>query len=193
MDQDLSRKERREDRALSRRLKAGNHRAWSQFYDQYAAPLFRFALKRSGGREDIAADIAQNVIVVAMERIATYKPRRGSLWAWLCGIAVNKVRESQRARTRDYKLQERIKIQPAVEHDRSDSEAADVLEALIPLNPRHQEVLSLKYMDGYKVREIAERLGLSEKSVESRLTRARDAFRKAHDTREKQAMEGEVK
>lgn len=184
MELELSREEYREDRALARGLKAGNRRAWSQFYDRYAAPLFRFVLGRVDGQADVAADVAHDVIVVAMERIATYDPRRGSLWAWICGIAVNKSRESLRTRTRDHKLQERIQSHPTLGPSQPGPEDADALVVLAPLNPRHQEVLSLKYVDGYGVREIAQQLGLSEKAVESRLTRAREAFRRVHDGRE---------
>jgi RNA polymerase sigma-70 factor, ECF subfamily len=190
LEEKLSPKEYREDRTLARGLKAGNRQAWSQFYGRYAASLFRFLVRRMDGHADVAADIAQDVIVVAMERIGTYDPRRGSLWAWLCGIAVNKSRESRRSRSRDYNLQERIKSQPAVEHCQPDLEAADGLDALVALNPRYQEVLRLKYVDGYTVREIAERLGQREKAIESRLTRARDAFRKAHEEPEPQPTGG---
>ena len=40
------------------------------------------------------------------------------------------------------------------------------------------EILRLKYMDGLSMREIAERLKITVKAVESRLARARKAFRK---------------
>jgi RNA polymerase sigma-70 factor, ECF subfamily len=38
-------------------------------------------------------------------------------------------------------------------------------------------ILEWKYMEGFSVDEIAERLGVSMTSVQSRLARARDAFR----------------
>lgn len=193
MEPEFSREEYREDSALARGLKIGNRHAWGQFYDQYAAALFRFVMTRQECHKDVAEDVAQDVIVVAMERIATYDPRRGSLWAWLCGIAVNKSRESLRTRNRDSRLQERVKGRLSFQGCRTGSESADALDALILLDPRHQEILSLKYVDGYSVREIAERLGLSEKAVESRLTRARSAFRKAHERREEQTIGREEK
>lgn len=193
MEPEFSRKEYREDSALARGLKIGNRHAWGKFYDQYAAALVRFIMMRQQCHKDVAEDVAQDAIVVAMERIATYDPRRGSLWAWLCGIAVNKSRESLRTRNRDSRLHERVKGRLPLQGCRTGSESADALDALILLDPRHQEILGLKYVDGYSVREIAERLGKSEKAVESRLTRARAAFRKAHERREEQTIGREEK
>ena len=49
------------------------------------------------------------------------------------------------------------------------------------LNPRYQEVLRAKYLNGNRVAGIAEALGVTEKAVESRLTRAREAYRREHE------------
>ena len=43
----------------------------------------------------------------------------------------------------------------------------------------YAQVLEWKYIDGYPVKAIAERLGVSDKAAESLLTRAREAFRTA--------------
>ncbi len=54
------------------------------------------------------------------------------------------------------------------------------MEATLDALPgRYGEALEWKYIDGLSVREIAERLTLSEKAAESVLTRARESFREA--------------
>lgn len=174
--------ERREDRVLARRLRAGNQKAWCQFYGMYASPLYRFALSRLNGSKHIAADVTQDAIVVALKRISTYDSGKGSLWSWVCGITVNICREAWRARTRDSVLEERLKERHRTLSGSADPDGApDVLHYLVSLNPRYQDVLRLKYMEERSVREMAKQLGLSEKAVESRLTRAREAFRRARE------------
>jgi RNA polymerase sigma factor (sigma-70 family) len=53
-----------------------------------------------------------------------------------------------------------------------------VADALERLEDDYARVLILRYLDDLPVRTIAERLRETESAVESRLTRARDAFRK---------------
>ena len=97
--------DRHEDRKLAKSLRSGKQLAWEQFYSLYAAPLWRFVLTRLKGREDIAADITQDVIVIAIERIKHFDSKKGSLWKWLCGIAMNKVRESSRNLAQNIQVQ----------------------------------------------------------------------------------------
>ena len=60
---------------------------------------------------------------------------------------------------------------------RSDESAAAVRRALDAIDPDHADVLLRRYFEGRTVREIAAALGESEKAVESRLHRAREALR----------------
>lgn len=195
MNQVSNRRELREDRALAKGLRAGKPRAWTQFYAVYATPLFRFALTRVNSQEDIAADIAQDTIVVAMERIATFNAKKGSLWGWLCGIAVNKSHESLRSQKRVHDLKERIEENPIIDAETPMAENLDtpeILGTMAQLNPRFQEVLQLKYVDECSVKEMAQQLELSDKAVESRLSRAREAFRKVHQEPNEVMTQGEA-
>ena len=47
---------------------------------------------------------------------------------------------------------------------------------LANLLPRHRQILTLKYLEGLSVEEIAKHLAMTFKSVESQLFRARKAF-----------------
>jgi RNA polymerase sigma factor (sigma-70 family) len=53
--------------------------------------------------------------------------------------------------------------------------------ALNSLSEGYRQVLRLKYIEGLSVAQIATRLDLSLKAVESRLSRARLAFREVWD------------
>jgi DNA-directed RNA polymerase specialized sigma24 family protein len=45
----------------------------------------------------------------------------------------------------------------------------------------YANLLEEKYLDGLSVRQIAQRRGVGEKSVESALSRAREAFREKYE------------
>lgn len=53
-----------------------------------------------------------------------------------------------------------------------------VAKAMACLNSRDYEILMLKYTEGWSCREMAERLGVSESAMKSRLLRARKNLRK---------------
>lgn len=91
--------------------------------------------------------------------------------AWLITVAVNRCknllgffRRHQQVNIDD--LQEYL---PAPEPD----EGGDILEALFRLPPKHRVVMTLYYVEEYKVREIAEMLGLKESAVKMRLQKGR--------------------
>jgi RNA polymerase sigma-70 factor (ECF subfamily) len=54
-------------------------------------------LRQTGNRE-VAADLASEVFAAALIASPRYEPTRGSVGAWLLGIAKNKLRESLRSK-----------------------------------------------------------------------------------------------
>jgi len=175
---------RKDDRRLARSLKRGKQSGWRDFYEMYAEPLYRFVLARVRGRRETAEELTQQAIVLCVEQIGKFDVRKGSLWAWLCGIAVNKIREDGRAALREGNaLRERARVSPAAcDPGKIDEQRDQLVEmTLSSLNPRYQEVLRAKYAEGLSVKSIAVTLGVSEKAVESRLTRSRDAFRNEYE------------
>jgi RNA polymerase sigma-70 factor (ECF subfamily) len=174
-----AKREVKEDRRLARGLLQGRLRAWEKLYTVYAEPLYRFTLARLDGDTEAAAETVQETIVRAVEHIWTFEPDKGSLWSWLCGIAMNKIREGRRNAAKTAKLRERMQDVNRC-HGRAPSdgdETSNVKLVLSGLSPCHQEVLIHKYLQGQSMRDVAEAMGISEKAVESRLTRAREAFR----------------
>lgn len=55
------------------------------------------------------------------------------------------------------------------------------------LADRHRLVLSLRYVDDLRVREVAQLLGRSEHATEALLVRARAAFRRVYEKGERDA------
>jgi len=173
--------ERFEDVRLSRGLKAGDRHLWGEFCASYSIPLYRFTAARCDSSLS-AEDLAQEALATAVERIDDFDVKKGALWPWLCGIALNKIREGRRRLNRELRLRKGLASEIPDERPEETKPARDIHQVLSLLHPRHQEILIMKYLEGRSQRDIASQLHLGEKAVESRLTRARDSFKRASET-----------
>jgi RNA polymerase sigma-70 factor (ECF subfamily) len=171
----------------------GDEAAWQTWYDDTFDDLYQYVRWRCAGRRDWADEIVQETWLTAVRRIRKFDPRQGSFPAWLRGIAVNLLRNHLRKwRTRTRFEQQ---LDRGNNHDGAETEKAAEREerqqqrqhreqriaaALDALAPREEAVLRAKYLDGRSVAEIAANGGETLKAVESLLSRARQAFRRAY-------------
>lgn len=185
-----------EDRALVRRLKRGDERAFDVFVGEYYPRLYRFTFPRVGGDADAADDIVQATFSNVIRKIGTYRGE-AALFTWLCTfcrfeIAAHWRRRGRRAREvalvedggdARAALESLGALGEASASRFEREELARVVWAVLDNLPiRYGNALQLKYIEGLSVREIAARLGTSAKAVESTLTRARQAFRDGFST-----------
>lgn len=181
-----------EERAIVRRMIAGDEAAFEAFADEYLPPLYRFAVRRLGGDRELARDIVQTTICKAIAKLTTFRGE-AALMTWLCACCRNEIASHFRKKSRPVReLQlEAVEECSAAELVAAPPEAPEaaalrgerhrmVHDALDELPPHYGQVLEWKYLEDLPVKEIASRLGVSPKAVESLLTRARQAFRKVH-------------
>ena len=179
------------DFALARRIIAGDETAFDEFFAAYFPPLYRFALARLGGHEDMCEDVVQRVLIRALERLHTYKGE-AALLTWLCTLCRREIAtwQERMGRAREVSLfDDRRELRAALDAvtalDGDDPEAelrrrelSQLVQVTLDHLPRrYGDALEWKYMQGLSVEEIAHRLGLGYKAAESLLTRARAAFR----------------
>lgn len=155
----------------------------SSFRDLYPR-LFRFVFSRTDlGPADVD-DIVQETLAHGWQRRREFL-ELASFETWLMGIARHKIADFWRNRNRtgagaadlDRAL-ERIDAASIPDEFLRTAEMRErVSEALDRLGDDYARVLTLHYVDDLPVRAIAERLRETESAVESRLTRAREAFR----------------
>lgn len=162
-------------------------------FAELGPPLFRFALPRLGGRRDLAEEVAQETLVRALRELERYDPARSrdDPLPWLTGLARNECR-AVLARERALPLGDvwggidealravyaAIDSAPLAEEHLARAETRELVNAAMSQLPAHyRELLEGKYLLGESVRALATRLSVSEKALESRLTRAREAFR----------------
>jgi RNA polymerase sigma-70 factor (ECF subfamily) len=180
-----------DDRALVKRLRAGDEPAFEQFFDAYFHPLYRFALARVDRQEDLAKEVTQAALCKALEKLNTYRGE-AALFSWLCSICRFEISAHFRRLERrppEVDLVEEggvvrgiLESLPASLDDPESGllrrEVARLVHVIVDHLPAHYgRILEWKYTDGLSVKEIAGRLGISAKAAESLLTRARQAFK----------------
>src|SRR6202167_1292712 len=78
----------RSDGDLLRLLSGGDEKAFIEFYRKHQGVVYRFALQMSG-KTEIAEEVTQEAFVVLMKSAKRYDSDRGSVAAFLYGIARN--------------------------------------------------------------------------------------------------------
>ncbi len=177
------------ERALRRAVLSGDEAAWRALYDESFAGLRAYALWRCASLRDLADEVVQETWLTAVRRIRDFDPERGSFASWLHGIAAHLLRnhfrrEDRRNGWRDC-LAARAAATETAEADLERREEAErVARALASLPDRYEAVLRAKYLEGRSVQEIAAAWDETAKTVESLLTRARQAFRTLFEEQE---------
>ena len=168
----------------------GEQRAFDDFFDAYAARLGAFAARRSSLDAAALEDVVQITMISAIRGLASF---RGSstLFTWLCQICRNHLADARRKSERQPKAQsleeitakkmadivELIDFRDPLEECTEDSMRNNVRRTVNQLPASYAHILELRYGDDLTVPEIARLLQLSESAAESRLVRARQAFR----------------
>ena len=102
---------------------------------------------------------------------------------WLIGVARHKLADHWRKRTRDDRLQAAVEHEHVEEDDPWDAtlERVRTADVLCALGDHHKLALTLRYVDGLPVPEVADLIGRTVHATEALLVRARNAFRAAYE------------
>lgn len=179
------------DAELMNDITAGDHVAFAEIMARYKAPLYRFILRYVGSSAD-AEDLLQDTLVSIYSKSSTYDPAwKASVWFYR--IALNKCRDhGRKRRLRKYisldcgrnggddapDIPEVADLGPDVEHIVAYRQQYDRLGRAIEDLPHNlRSALVLNAVEGRTQLECAEILGISRKSVEMLVYRARKKLR----------------
>jgi RNA polymerase sigma-70 factor (ECF subfamily) len=177
------------DQALREAVLAGSEAAWQALYESHFDAIYAFVWHRAGSSAHRTDEIVQETWLVAVRRVADFDPTQGTFDAWLKGIAANVLKNHRRRWQRDSRTRS-LDAEQASPQSGEVSEAGELMAvALTALPPHYQAILRAKYEERLSVNEISQRLGGTSKSIESLLSRARDALRRVYEKLNKEANE----
>ncbi len=168
--------------SLMKEASSGDGHAYAALASIVQDELFRFAIAQ-GLEHENAADATQEVLMRAYARRSTRKPGSDAL-AWLCGIALNVVRETKRKELRKkrswmgWNEQQMPRTTDSDMENRPDAdELGQLMEAVGELPPRQREAIACRYLRRMTVRETAEVMGCAEGTVKSAVLAALERLR----------------
>jgi RNA polymerase sigma-70 factor (ECF subfamily) len=182
------------DQAWRKRALAGEAAAVGVLAEEGLTPLYWFCLYRVGKDRHLCEEVVQETLVQAIRELKQYDPERAgnSIYGWLQGLARNHIHRVLNRDKGTVSLEglwermdrELLAVYAKLESDpfgeevlRKEETREMVNMTMSQLPPHYREALEKKYVEGKSVREMAEMGSVSEKAVESLLTRAREAFR----------------
>ncbi len=170
------------DSELLRSMLAGDEEALALLYRRRQGGVYRFALQMSGSKS-IAEDVTQEVFLFLMRDGRVFDPTRGSLSAFLFGVARNHVLRRLRVEHLLTPLGDEPDDEVALLHPSSDlcpledltraETIESVRRAVLSLPAKYREVVVLCELQDVSYGETAEILGCAIGTVRSRLHRAR--------------------
>jgi len=141
--------------------------------EQEALRSFLFAL--CCGNKDEADDLAQDTLVKAYLSSAGYQDK-GKFRSWLFKIAHNTFLNHRASQHYTENIDDdRIKSLPLGGDGEGSYE--DLYLALSTLPPKERSAITLFYLTGYSIKEIAQITDTSEDAVKKQLSRGRDKLR----------------
>lgn len=185
----------RKDKLTELAVKAasGDESAFEDLVYATERTVYNMALRACGGDEHDASDLSQDIYIKLWRSLASFRGD-SSFNTWLYRIvqnaAADRARKAARERTVSLTAEaedgedgrDEIDIEdtsPTPEDALVESEAnVGIMQALNKLSENHREIVTLRYLDGFSVLEIADILKIDEGTVKSRLFRAREKLKK---------------
>lgn len=160
-----------------------------ELYDAALPEVYGYLLARCGARA-LAEDLTAETFLAAVAACRRTPPPLPST-GWLIGIARHKLVDHWRAAEREQRGLRAVADADPPGAPWADpwDERLDALlarEVLAGQSAAHRAALTLRYLDGLGVPEVARTLGRTVAATEALLTRARSAFRRSYT----QASEG---
>jgi len=176
-----------EEAGLLARLKAGDPRAQTRFFDENAPRLYPICVKFLGYGDPDAEDVVQETFLVAFRKLDAFEPR-ARLYTWLSHICVNLCFARLRKRRRtvvtagedlEYLLRNRSAEEGRLQDEREEeTRRLALLKGLAgSLEERCRRIIEARHFKGLSYIGIAREMKVPIGTVMSQLARCRDALR----------------
>jgi RNA polymerase sigma-70 factor (ECF subfamily) len=160
------------DAVLIRRFVQGDERSFVGLYRRHSPAVYGLLCRLVGPLESEAGDLLQETWIRAASRLTAFRGE-AKFRTWLTGIALNCYREWRR-RSGRHPIVELDDVINVTEPDPD----PDVRRVLSGLPAAFREILVLHDVEGYTHDEIARLIEIEPGTSKSRLSRARELFRR---------------
>ncbi|MES9683812.1 RNA polymerase subunit sigma-24 [Bacillus sp. AFS001701] len=174
------------DEQLVRNIVKGNHQLFKELIVRYQSKVFAVALKVSNNQKD-AEDISQEVFLQLYRSLENFNGE-SSLATWIYRITMNKAIDFKRKQVKQQENETSELLSTLQEENLLSPEEAliktidkELIHSyLIELPQAYSDVLKLYYFEELTYGEIALKLNVAVKTVESRLYRAKRLIKDKH-------------
>ena len=189
MNRDRSEEPTSDESKLVQRAIGHDPEAFGRLYDIHVDRVYRHIYYRVGNEAD-AEDLTQQVFIKAWQAIHRYKKTASPFIAWLMTISHNLVIDFYRTKKdKAYLEAEVLANSPASSPERaaeSSFEQQRLRRAILQLGSDEQQVVILRFIEGFEFAEIASVLKKNEGNVRVILHRALVKLRNILEKDEKQ-------
>lgn len=171
-----------QEKEIVSQILRGDETTLRKFYDIFHTPLARF-IKRKIADEQDGQEILQDTLLATIEGLRDFS-FRSRLFTYMCSIANHKIIDFYRKKKIKHVVFSKmadVEFLLSTLLGPEDALNEEILRVKIKttfarIAPMYGDILKFKYVYGYSVGEIAQKLSISFKSAESQLFRARKAF-----------------
>ena len=153
-------------------LKSRSETAFRDLYRSKTPHLYQMALRLTQDPTE-SEELVQEMWVVAIRKLSTFE-WRSELKTWLTGILINLSRAKRKKRESEIALE--LDKQDVVEEIEF-ATSIDLENAIAHLPSGYRQIIILHDIEGYKHKEIAELLDITEGTSKSQLFHARKNLR----------------
>jgi RNA polymerase sigma-70 factor (family 1) len=161
---------------IIRRFIAGDVAAFDEIYYQYSPKLYHFGLGLLKDPDE-ATEMVQKVFIALWEKRERIKPEL-NIENYLLTIAKNSIREFYRRKQIEQRVKNvlRKNLPESIENTEESVIYNDlyslVQQAVEMMPPKRKMVYQLSRRQGFTIQEIADKLGISKRTVETHLSHA---------------------
>jgi len=171
-----------QEKQLVADILAGKQKAVREFYRKYRPRLENYLRGKVSSPTEVE-EILQDTFLAALNSLPNFN-FRSRLFSYLCAIANHEVADFYRRKKIKTLLFSRFPFLETLASKALTPEEEilkkelkeEIKKVLAKLSPYHRQLLRLKYLRQFSIKEIAQKLKTTPKAVESALGRARKNF-----------------
>ena len=163
------------DEALMQAIANGDKFAFDEIYHRYASPLLGYFMRLLWRDREKAEDFVHDIFAKIINKPESFDVTR-SFKTWLfavaCNMCKNEYKRKEVRKNTSIGIDNHISIKSDVNvfnevQDKIFMSAFD--KSLVQLDEKHRDVFSLRHLQGFSLKEIADVLEINEGTVKSRL------------------------